>query len=402
MSRMKPQALDTSGMTLQNMEQWGKDLLDLHKAMNWMIGDLAIAAKATLGEDGYSQAFPPDTSPGLIQRCEAVARAYRESDRNPLATWTIHMSHANKPNRIELVAASVDAGRTSDEERQHTKEVKDETNKPRWLLACDVNGYVNSHWHSGAGVEAAMQVSTWIVRLVERLKEKGLTDFAACFDAPNNHRKELTKDWEDKYKGNRGPKDPQLFQQIQLAETLLRGHGFACISVEGYEADDLLASFGKQFDGKVTIVSDDKDMRQCLSGKCNILRDVTWENDDHSGDFLPTYHWVTAKDHKEKGCQYCSAQVSGIPPEQWTEFQALAGDATDCVTGAVGIGPKIASDLLQTFGTIEGAIKAALLDDERIKPAKRKALIEFEPKVDITRQLVTLRTDLELPQTTRL
>lgn len=401
MSRLREVFLETSGLNLEQLSSWGEELCNQQRAVNWAIGDVARHAKHALklGEN-YSQAFPPWVSPGLIQRCEAVSSAYpRESDRNPLASWTVHMTHANKPNRIELVAASVDAGRTSDEERQLAK--GGDTNKPRWLLAFDVNGQVNTHWHSGSGVEAAMNVSTWIVRLVERLKEKGLTDAVMCFDAPNNHRKELTKGWDDPYKGNRGPKDPQLTQQIKLCETLLLGHGFACVSVEGMEADDILASFGKQFPGKVTIVSDDKDMRQSLSEKCNILRDVTWEQDEHSGDVLPTYHWVTAKSHME-GCTYCSAQVSGISPDQWTEFQTLAGDATDCVSGAVGIGPKIASDLLKTFGTIEAAIQAAKESDPRIKESKRLALIEFEQKLSVTRALVTLKTDLVIPSTTRL
>ena len=110
MSRMKPLFLDTSGLTVKEMEQWGKDLAEQQRAVNWMLGDVARYAKYGLKlGDNYTQVFPEWMSPGLIQRCEAVANAYpREEDRNILATWTQHMQVANKPNRIELVAAKVD------------------------------------------------------------------------------------------------------------------------------------------------------------------------------------------------------------------------------------------------------------------------------------------------------
>ena len=58
--------------------------------------------------------------------------------------------------------------------------------------------------------------------------------------------------------------------------------------------------------------------------------------------------------------------------------------------------------MLREFGTLDKVIAAAKDDDERIKAKQRKALVEFEPNADITRQLVTLRTDLDVPTTTRL
>jgi len=78
------------------------------------------------------------------------------------------------------------------------------------------------------------------------------------------------------------------------------------------------------------------------------------------------------------------------------------GDATDGIKGAVGIGKEIAANLVRWFGTAEAAIQAAKDDDPRITKAKREALIEFESKLEITRKLVTLRTDLPLPTTTKV
>jgi len=400
MSRMQELFLDTSGLDVAGLEAWGRDLAWWQRQINWYIGQLAIAAKEKLGDENYSQVFPSDVSPGLIQRCEAVARAYAPKDRNPLASWTVHMTHANKPNRIALVAASVDAGRTSDEERDHAKAKQTDGNstRQRWILCIDVNYHVTRMWASGAETEAAKQVSEWIKRTVERLKEKGLTDVVCCFDSGNSFRKELTKDWEDKYK-NRATKDPELGQQLRLAEEMLSE--FCSAKMDTFEADDLMASFAKQFDGKVTLLTVDKDMRQCLSPKCNMLVAVDWVEDPTSGEMLPDYKWVSVKDHL-KGCTYNGTAVEGVSPEQWTTFQALAGDSSDTISGAAGIGAKIAADLVKEFGTIEAIIAAAKDDDPRITAKKREALIEFESKYETTLKLVTLRTDLPVPKTTKV
>ncbi len=391
MNRMQPLYFDTKDMTVESMETWGKDLTDTQKSINWHLGDLALAAKAKLGEDNFSQVFPVDVSIGLIQRCEAVARAYKPQERNPAASWTVHMTHANKPNRIALVAAAVDAGRTSDEERKHSK-VNQDDKRTRWLLAVDVNFFLHRFWFSGAGVEAAVAVSEWIGRTVERLREKGLTDLACCLDSKTNHRKELTIQWEHKYK-DRPEKEPGLAHQLQLVHELLQAKGFACISQEGMEADDCMASFAKQFNGRVTLLTQDKDCRQSLSEKCNMLLDVAWSEDPTSGEMLPDYKWLSARQHTEK---------TGIPPDKWVEYQIIMGDATDGIKGAVGIGEKGAADLVKEFGSVAAAIQAAKDADPRIKPKQQKALIEFEPKHEITRRLVTLVTDLPLPTTTKI
>ncbi len=392
-SRMHPLFLDCKNMSVEEMEQWGKDLIEWQKNLNWYLGDLARAARAKMGEDNYSQAFPHDASPDGIQRWEGVARAYpREEDRNPLATWSVHKDVANKPNRIARVEAHVQAGRTSDEAKKANQQERAEGERPRWCLAVDVNYFLHRFWFSGAGVEAAQGVASWIERTVGRLKEKGLTDVACCFDSTTSHRKELTAGWEDKYK-DRPAKDPELVQQLQLVQELLDGHGFACVMVEWYEADDCMASFAKQFDGRVTLLTQDKDMRQCLSDKCNMLLDVTWTEDDTSGDRLPEYKWLSAKQHTE---------ATGIAPDRWTEYQALMGDTVDGIKGAIGIGEKGAADLIEMFGTASCAIQEAKNEDERLKPKQREALIEFEAKLEVTRKLVTLRNDLPLPGSTRV
>jgi 5'-3' exonuclease len=391
MSRLRKRFLDTHNMTLAEAQNWGGELLEQQRDIMFWIGDLARYAEARW-PDTHQQIWPEWVSPGLLSRAAGVCRAYPKfEDREAEATYSQYMQVASKPDRLARLAGIVDAGQTTDESRQAEREEK-ANGGARWLLAVDVNYFLHRFWFSGAGVEAAVGVATWVQRTVNRLKEKGLTDCACCFDSKSNHRKEFTKDWEDKYK-DRPQKDPELVQQLNLVYDLLTGAGFACVGLEGFEADDVMASYAKQFQGRVTLLTQDKDCRQCLSEKCNMLLDVEWQEDETSGEHLPEYKWLSMKQHTE---------ATGIPPSQWIDYQVIMGDATDGIKGAVGIGEKGSADLVKQFGTVEAAIAAAKAGEESIRAAKRQSLIDFEAKLEVTRKLVTLRTDLEIPSTTRI
>jgi len=387
MSRLQPRFLDCKGMSLAEAESFGTGLAEQQRDVMFQLGDLARYCEARF-PDTWQQAFPEWVSPGLIARAAGVAKAYpKPEDRQSTATWTQYMQNASRPDRLERLQAIVEAGLTTDESRKAKP-----NERPRWLLAVDVNYYLHRFWFSGAGVEAAVGVAQWIQRTATRLQDKGLTDVLCCFDAPSNHRKELTAEWDAKYK-DRPPKDQELVAQLRLVRELLDGRGFACASIDGMEADDLLASAAAQFDGRVTILSCDKDIRQCLSSTCNILLDVEWAEDETSGDMLPSYKWLSAKQHTD---------ATGIRPEQWTNYQAIMGDTVDGIKGAPGIGEKGAADLIATFGSAAAAIEAAEKDDERITPKRRESLLVLKDKLDVTLQLVTLRTDLPIPTTTRI
>ena len=389
-SRMKKRFLDTAGMTVEEAENWGRELCEMARDVPWMLGDLARWAESKLGEN-YSQVFPPETSPGMIQRYLGVAKLYpKESDRQHEASWSQFMQVARKPDRQALLQAIVDQGLTTDESRK----VQPANDRPRWLLAFDINYFAHRHFYSGAGVETAVRVTQWVGRTVERLKAKGATDVVCAFEGRGSTRKELVEKagWEDKYK-DRPPKPEDLRHQLQLVRDLLEKAGFACVSIDGYEADDVLASYAQQFPGRTTLITADKDLRQCLSDHCNILLDVEWTEDETSGEMMPQYKWLSAKQHTE---------ATGIPSEQWAGFQTIMGDTVDGIKGVAGIGETGAKNLIITFGTVEAVIQAAKDGDERIKQKKRESLIEFEPKLEITRKLVTLRTDCEVPMTTRI
>lgn len=390
MGRMRKRFMDCTGMTLEDAEKWGTQLCEMQRDILFSIGDLARYCESRW-PDTHHQVWPEWVSAGMLSRAAGVCKAYpNEADRGAEATYSQYMQVAGRPDRLERLAAIVEAGQTTDESRK--AQAVNLEDRPRWLLAIDVNYFLHRFWYSGAGVEAAVGVTTWIQRTVERLKEKGLTDCLCCFDSKINNRKDLTRDWEDKYK-ERPPKEPELAQQLNLVRELLHGAGLCTYSFDGFEGDDVMASAAKQFPGKVTLLSQDKDIRQCLGEKCNILLDVEWSEDETTGDSVPEYKWMTAKAHFEK---------TGIRPDQWVDYQCIMGDNVDGVRGAEGIGEKGAADLIKQFGSVEAAIAAAEAGDESIKPKKREALIAFKDKLAVTRQLVTLVTTLELPQNTRI
>jgi 5'-3' exonuclease len=400
LARAHKRHLDCSNLTIEEAEHLGGVLATLSRDLGFLIGDLARYSEARW-PDTHHQVWPVFQSPGQLARNAGVCRAYpKPDDRQHDCTFSQYMQVAGKPDRQKLLAEM--EGKTTDETRvvqrgagptvPNSEPKAADDSAPRWLLAVDVNYFLHRFWHSGAGVEAATSVASWVNRTVERLKEMGLTDVACCFDAAHNHRKELTQGWEDKYK-DRPPKDPELGQQLNLVRELLQKANFACVSVEEMEADDVMASYAKQFDGKVTLLTQDKDCRQCLSAKCNILLDVTWKEDDTSGDHLPDYKWLTAKSHTE---------ATGIPPERWVDYQCIMGDNVDGIRGVEGIGQKGAADLVKQWGRVETVIEAAKKGHDSITPKKREAIIAFESKLEVTRALVTLRHNLTVPTTTRI
>lgn len=388
-NRFRKRFLDCANLTIEEAQDLGEWLAILQRDVNFYCGDLARYAESRWPET-HHQVWPAWVSPGMLSRTAGVSRAYpTEAERQHEATYTQYMQCAGRPDRQSQLAEIVNQGLTTDESRQH---VQASAGGNRWLLAVDVNYFLHRFWFSGAGVEAADGVASWVARTAERLQQKGLTDVACCFDAPENHRKKLTEEWGDRYK-DRPPKPAELAQQLRIVRTLLESRNFACVSIEGMEADDVMASYAAQFAGRVTLLTQDKDCRQCLSDKCNMLLDVEWKTDETSGQSLPEYKWLSAKTHTYE---------TGISPAQWTEYQILMGDNVDGIKGAEGVGAKGAKDLIVWFGSAEAAIQAAKDGDSRIRPAKQQSLIDFEKKLETTRKLVTLRKDLQVPESTMI
>lgn len=428
---------------LEDFTAWIGLLLECQRDVLWQLGDLCLAVERKYPEV-YHQAYPEGTSPDNIGRCKAVAAAYKQMDRNIRATWSIHMNNKNSASRVALVKAAVEAGQTSDENRKSpalpekpvdppkpadlpvpveeppAETIPEEPEAPpevipeaatalatsarqsgRWLMCIDVSYYLQRQWAKD-GVDAARTLCEWLNNHIERLKEtKNLTDVVICFDGPNNHRKEITDGWEIGYKSDRPKKEPEYIALMVTTRELLERSNRCCVSIDGMEADDLMASYAAQFDGKVSLMTSDKDLRQCLSTSVNILRDITWEQHPETGAYRHVYDWVRLKDHLEDGCNY-PPKVKGISPELWPHFQAIAGDSNDTIKGCKGIGGKIAMDLVHAHGTVQNIIEACRTGMAALTDTKVQSVLDFAPFAEATLKLTTMRTDLPVPMTTRI
>lgn len=396
-------ATATPDTSIEDFETWCNLVSESQRGVLWWLGDLALMAERRW-PDKWNQVFPVWISPDQIARCKAVSAAYKPEDRNLDATWSIHMTNSKRPDRVSVVAAHVEAGHTSDEARKNPQ--PSTATKTDWLLAVDVNGFVCSYFFGTPGEQRAMSAEnfvSWLVKLIERTRAKGLTDVVCCMDSRTNFRKALTETWEKPYKSSRTAKEEELTRQLRMVPDLLKAQNMPVVSIDDMEADDVIASYAVQFSGNVTIASKDKDMRQCLkTGKCNILSESKEELNEETGSYVYREKWITETSHINDGMSFGSVVVKDITPEQWPHYQAIAGDSVDDIDGVKGIGAKGAMDLIKAHGTVSGVIAAAESGLIALTEKKRQAVLEFASVADVMLKLVTLKTDLQVPMITKL
>jgi len=217
----------------------------------------------------------------------------------------------------------------------------------------------------GENVSAVFGFARELLRLLEDLDPAYV---AVAFDTPEPTFRH--EEYED-YKANREEAPDEMIEQLPAIYEIVEAIGVPILEVPGYEADDVIGTLATRArdEGLATvIVSGDKDFFQLV------------------GD------GVTVVD-PSKGIEYTPELVEekfGVPPERVTEVLGLMGDASDNVPGIPGIGKKTATDLVRTYGTIEG-----VLDNiEEIGGPKRRAnLEEFAEQGLESRRLVTIVTD---------
>ncbi|RLQ86933.1 DNA polymerase I [Notoacmeibacter ruber] len=200
------------------------------------------------------------------------------------------------------------------------------------------------------------------------------THFAVIFDySSKTFRNELYGE----YKANRSAPPEDLVPQFGLIREATRAFDVACIEQEGFEADDIIATYCRlacEAGGDTTIISSDKDLMQLVG---------------------PTVGMYDPMKDKEIGVDEVIEKF-GVRPDKMIELQALTGDSIDNVPGVPGIGPKTAAQLLEEFGDLDTLLAQA----ETIKQKKRREnLIEHADNARLSRELVRLRddVDLELP-----
>jgi DNA polymerase-1 len=212
---------------------------------------------------------------------------------------------------------------------------------------------------------------------------KIVTDYGVCptvvaWDAGTSGRTELYSE----YKASRRSRPDLLKQQWPAMEPLVEAFGYRNARVEGYEADDVIASLAARAlaaDPPVPtmIVTGDRDVFQLIddAGVVKVM--------------------ATARGITETKIYDRQAVVDryGIPPELIPDFYGLKGDTSDNIPGIPGIGDKTASELIQSFGTLEDVL--AHVDD--VKGAKRKQnLVEHAEDARVSKQLATVQRDLDV------
>ena len=194
------------------------------------------------------------------------------------------------------------------------------------------------------------------------------THFAVIFDySSKTFRNELY----DQYKANRTAPPEDLIPQFGLIRHATRAFNLPCIEKEGYEADDLIATYARMAEAEgadVTIISSDKDLMQLITANVSMYDSMKDKQ-------------ISIPEVIEKW---------GVPPEKMIDLQAMTGDSTDNVPGIPGIGPKTAAQLLEEFGDLDTLLARA----GEIKQQKRREnIIANTELAKLSRQLVMLKTD---------
>ncbi|MBB5516790.1 DNA polymerase-1 [Rubricella aquisinus] len=191
------------------------------------------------------------------------------------------------------------------------------------------------------------------------------THVAVIFD---HSGKTFRNDIYPEYKANRPPLPEDLRPQMPLTREATRAFGLACIEQEGFEADDLIATFAVQArdaGARVTIISSDKDLMQLVGGGVEM---------------------VDGMKNVRIGPEEVEAKF-GVGPDRVVDVQSLAGDSVDNVPGAPGIGIKTAALLINEFGDVETLLERA---EEIKQPKRRQTLIDNAEQIRISKRLVTL------------
>jgi DNA polymerase-1 len=189
-------------------------------------------------------------------------------------------------------------------------------------------------------------------------------DFCAVvYDAPG---RTFRDEKFSEYKMQRPPAPEELPPQMPIVKELVRAWGIASFEVSGVEADDVLATLARRFEGpgvSVTIATSDKDLLQLVRGGVTVYD--PW---------------------KEK--RFCPEDVReklGVGPEQVPDLLALSGDDVDNIPGVPGVGPKRAREMLSRWGSLEKALER----DERLR--------EHTALARLSRELAEVRADVEVP-----
>lgn len=242
------------------------------------------------------------------------------------------------------------------------------------VFLVDGSGFIFRAFHAvppltrsdGLQVNAVFGFTNMLLKLIQNTDANYI---GVIFDAA---RRTFRNDLYPAYKAHRPESPPELIPQFALIREATRSMNITSIELEGFEADDLIATYATQavaLGMRVTIVSSDKDLMQLVS--------------DHVVMFDPL------KDRRIDRAQVI--EKFGVGPERVVDVQALAGDSSDNIPGVPGIGVKTAATLINQFGDLDSLLARA---GEIPQTKRRQSLLEHADAARLSRTLVQLRHDV--------
>lgn len=248
------------------------------------------------------------------------------------------------------------------------------------IYLVDGSGYIFRAYHAlppltradGTPVNAVLGFANILARFLADLDGGDRpTHLAVVFDAGRTtFRNAIYPD----YKAHRPPAPEDLIPQFALIREATRAFNVAAIELEGFEADDVIATLAaqaRQRGARCTVVSSDKDLMQLVGGPVDMLDPVKIRR-------------IGPDEVVEK---------FGVPPEKVVDVQALMGDSVDNVPGVPGIGQKTAAELINAYGDLDTLLARA---GEIKQPKRRENLQTHADLARISRELVRLREDVPI------
>ncbi len=248
---------------------------------------------------------------------------------------------------------------------------------PKKLLTLvDGSYYLFRAYHAMPGLTNAQREPTGAIfgvinMLRKLLKEEQPDYFAVVFDAKG---KSFRNDLYPEYKANRPPAPPDLVAQIEPLHEIIRSLGVPLLLIDNVEADDVIATLAAQASnaGLQTLVSTgDKDLAQIVNDDIHLINTMNNTRFDRDG----------------------VVEKYGVPPERIVDYLALIGDTSDNVPGIPKVGPKTAVKWLAQHGSLDRIVANADSFTGKVGEYLRENL----DQIPLSKELVTLKTDLELP-----
>ncbi|OXR49228.1 DNA polymerase I [Pusillimonas sp. T2] len=244
------------------------------------------------------------------------------------------------------------------------------------LLLVDGSSYLYRAFHALPDLRNAKGQPTGalygVISMLRRLPQDYKADYMACiFDAKGGTFRD---DIYPEYKGHRPSMPDDLAAQIEPIHQAVTALGWPVLSVSGVEADDIIGTLAHRATGlgvHTIISTGDKDLAQLVNEHVELVNTMNGGRQDIAG--------VIDK--------------FGVRPDQIIDFLMLTGDAVDNIPGVNKVGPKTAAKWLNEYGSVDELVRNA----DKIKGVAGNNLREAIPNFEMTRQLITVKLDCDIP-----